>query len=126
MNKTDAINAVALRMSSLIEGVSEMISDWVKPNPVNVIILIGTGDVVQYGANVERAVGKQMLIDLFGRWALDMKPYMPDDLLPADTKRIVFLINRLESFDKGSAEYNDAKRQIVEYAARLESEAKKN
>jgi hypothetical protein len=97
MNRADVINRVALSMPSVIEGLTEHVSDLVDGAPTNIVILISAGDVCQYAANVDRATGAKMIAGVLARWELGMPDHLPGEETPADVRPFVYLLNVFEA-----------------------------
>lgn len=129
MNEAQQVNAVAMAMQGLVEGIDSFVTQLIGTNQHNIVLVVGCCNVSQYGANIERAAGKALLLDLFTRWQLDMPDVKPGEVSPGDTRAFEYLLAQheeaLQADDPTQFDHANRRLELLNYVGRLEALAKR-
>lgn len=128
MTPDEQINAIALNLQGLINGLDQRVSRLVGKNQHEIILVIGCADQSQYASNSTRERGIKALSDLYARWKLNLPEVMPGEVGEADTAGFQYLLALLETAiatgDTQDAKWHRA--NLIAYVGQLAAEVNRS
>lgn len=119
MSDDDKVNAVALNLQGLMNGLDQKVSRLVGVNQHNIILVIGAGNVSQYASNNTRDRGVKCLRDLFARWQLDLPEVLPGERSKADTRAFEYLLQQYDEAVQAGEDVDACRVELVGYVSGL-------
>ena len=130
MRPDEQINALALALGPLIAFLDNFVSDTIQSKAHNIVLIVGCCDVAQYAANVPRAEGEKVVVDLLTRWRLGMPEVAPETAQGVDVTLYGYLLDRFAELARGgeasAPELAVARVDLLNHFARLQGQANRN
>lgn len=125
MGADDRVNIMAVLIQPIITQIEAVALSVLGTDNINVILAINVENTLQYGANVPRETGADILKGILTRWSYDLEDLNPMEVTTEGTGPFDYLLREFEKTVRGGpGEYENERLELLRYVGRLIEKAK--